>query len=79
MPPAPPSAAEPGGVPDPRDPGPPIPVILGGRPLGDLGHPHVDARLLGAILLRDGRVAAWLRERGVSAADVEAAFPGAGW
>lgn len=78
-PPAPPATGEPGGAPDPRDPGPPIPVTLGGALLGDLGHPRVDARLLSAIVLRDGRVGAWLRARGVRAEDVEAAFPGTGW
>ena len=56
-----------------------MPVALGGLLLGDLGHPRVDARLLSAILLRDGRVAAWLRERGVEPENVEEAFPGAGW
>ena len=78
-PPAPPATGEPGGAPDPRDSGPPIPVALGELLLGDLGHPRVDARLLTAVLLRDGRVAAWLRERGVQVEDVEDAFPGSGW
>lgn len=47
--------------------------------LGDLGNAHVDARLLRAILLRDGRVAEWLRARGLDAETVERAFPGSGW
>jgi ATP-dependent Clp protease ATP-binding subunit ClpC len=38
---------------------------LGERVLGDLGHARVDARLLLAILERNGPMAAWLRERGV--------------
>lgn len=54
-------------------------MTLGELRLGDLGHPRVDARLLTAILLRDGRVATWLRERGVQAEDVEDAFPETGW
>jgi ATP-dependent Clp protease ATP-binding subunit ClpC len=33
--------------------------------LGDVGSPRVDARLLLAILDRNGPMAAWLRERGV--------------
>jgi hypothetical protein len=78
-PPAPPGTGEPGGGPDPADPGPPIPVALGPSLLGDLGNPRVDARLLTAILLRDGHAARWLRSRGVDAAAVEEAFPGSGW
>jgi hypothetical protein len=31
-----------------------------------------------AILLRDGRVAGWLRSRGIDAATVEDTFPGSG-
>jgi ATP-dependent Clp protease ATP-binding subunit ClpC len=38
---------------------------LGDRVVGDLGHARVDARLLLAILERNGPMAAWLRERGV--------------
>jgi ATP-dependent Clp protease ATP-binding subunit ClpC len=38
---------------------------LGERVVGDLGHARVDARLLLAILERNGPMAAWLRERGV--------------
>lgn len=58
-PPAPPTTGESARGPDPRDPGPPVPVSLGGHALGDLGHPRVDARLLQALLLRDGEVARW--------------------
>lgn len=47
--------------------------------LGDLGNARVDARLLRAILLRDGRVAEWLRSRGIDTDAVESAFPGSGW
>jgi hypothetical protein len=46
--------------------------------LGDLGNARVDARLLHAMLLRDGRVAEWLRSFGVDADVVESAFPGSG-
>ena len=42
--------------------------------LGDLGNARVDARLLQALLLRDGRVADWLRRKGVAAQDVEGGF-----
>ena len=66
-------------MPDPRDPGPPIQVHLGGVLLGDLGHPVVDALLLNAILLRRSAVGRWLEEREVRSADVEAGFPGAIW
>jgi hypothetical protein len=59
---------------DPRDPGPPIMVSLEERPFGDLGNTRVDARLLLAIALRDGRVAAWLRERGVDELTIRDAF-----
>jgi len=65
--------------PDPADPGPPITVRLDDLLLGDLGNPRVDARLLHAILLRDRRVAGWLRGRGVDTSVVEDAFPGTGW
>jgi ATP-dependent Clp protease ATP-binding subunit ClpC len=40
-------------------------VRLGDDVVGDLGHARVDARLLLAILERNGPMAAWLRERGV--------------
>jgi hypothetical protein len=78
-PPAPPATGEPGGRPDPSDPGPPIPVSLGGVPLGDLGNPRVDSRLLMALLLRRGEVAQWLEARSAGRAAVSAAFPGCGW
>ena len=44
-----------------------VPVWLGDRdfPIGDLGHPRVDARLLLAILGKGGRSAELLREHGV--------------
>jgi ATP-dependent Clp protease ATP-binding subunit ClpC len=51
---------------DPPPDGDVMPVVVRGEPLGDLGHPRVDARLLAAILDRDGAIAAWLRERGVT-------------
>jgi ATP-dependent Clp protease ATP-binding subunit ClpA len=51
--------------PEPRDVEQAIVVSLDDEPIGDLGNPRVDARLLLAILQRDGRVAAWLRSRGV--------------
>lgn len=78
-PPAPPTTGEPGGHPNPADPGPPIMVRLDDALLGDLGNARVDARLLRAMLLRDGRVAEWLRGLGVDADAVESAFPGSGW
>lgn len=65
--------------PDPADPGPPITVRLDDHLLGDLGNKRVDARLLQAILLRDRRVAEWLRSRGIDAETIEAAFPGTRW
>jgi hypothetical protein len=34
--------------------------------LGDLGHPRVDAKILIAVLMRNGPVGEWLRARGVS-------------
>jgi hypothetical protein len=78
-PPAPPATGEPGDGPDPADPGPPIEVRLGTMLVGDLGNRRTDARVLQAILLRDGIVAAWLRGRGIDASDVDEAFPGSGW
>lgn len=78
-PPAPPATGEPRDGPDPSDPGPPITVRLDERLLGDLGHANVDAHLLAAVLLRDGKVGKWLRQRGVELADLERAFPGTGW
>src|SRR4051812_1402230 len=77
-PPAPPATGEPHGV-DPSDPGPPILVSLGRQIVGDLGNPRVDARLVHAILLRDGAMAGWLRAQGVDADALERAFPGCGW
>lgn len=74
-PPAPPGVGEP----DPSDPGPPIVVRLDELMLGDLGNARVDARLLQAILLREGRVGTWLREQGVDREAVTRAFPGTGW
>jgi hypothetical protein len=59
---------------DPRDPGRPIAVDIDQQPLGDLGNPRVDARLLLAIALRDSSVADWLRERGVDEAAIRAEF-----
>jgi ATP-dependent Clp protease ATP-binding subunit ClpC len=41
------------------------PVKIGDVPLGDLGNPRADGRLLLEILERHGAVAAWLRERGI--------------
>jgi ATP-dependent Clp protease ATP-binding subunit ClpC len=42
-----------------------VEVRVGDVPLGDLGHPRADGRLLLEILERHGAVAAWLRERGI--------------
>ena len=78
-PPAPPATGEPGRGRDPADPGPPITVRLEDLLIGDLGNALVDARLVRAILLREGRVAVWLRSRGIDADAVEDAFPGSGW
>jgi len=73
-----PVLVRPGG-PDPADPGPPIGVRLDEMALGDLGHARTDSRLAQAILLRDKRFAAWLRERGVTAEAIEDDFPGSRW
>jgi hypothetical protein len=79
-PPAPPTTGDPPGRgPDPADPGPPITVRLDDLLLGDLGNPHVDARLLQAIVLRDGRVAEWLRCQDIHSDAIEGAFPGTSW
>jgi hypothetical protein len=59
---------------DPRDQRPPIPVQLNSELLGDLGHARVDARLLLAVALRNGRVATWLRERGIDESSLRQAF-----
>ena len=55
-----------------------VPVWLGDRelPIGDLGHPRVDARLLLAILGKQGRSAELLREHGLDEAVVRAALGG---
>ena len=60
-----------------RDGGP-VPVWLGDPelPIGDLGHPRVDARLLLAILGKEGRGAELLREHGLDEAVVSAALGG---
>lgn len=75
-PPAPPATGEPGGLPDPADPGPPIVVRLNEKPFGDLGNRRVDASLLVAILRRGSAVAAWLQDHDVRSVLVDAAFPG---
>ena len=54
-------------------------VQLDDLKLGDMGNARVDARLLQAILVRDQKVAEWLRNRGVQIQSVEEAFPGSGW
>jgi ATP-dependent Clp protease ATP-binding subunit ClpA len=58
--------------------GGPVPVWLGDRdlPLGDLGHPRVDARLLLAILAKEGRSAELLRRHGLDELAVRAALGG---
>jgi Clp amino terminal domain, pathogenicity island component len=55
-----------------------VPVWLGDRelPIGDLGHPRVDARLLLAMLAKDGHSAALLREHGLDEAAVRGALGG---
>jgi len=78
-PPAPPGVADPGGRPDPSDAGPPIGVLLGAMPLGDLGNPRVDSRLVVAVLLRDGEVSRWLRFHNIDVEAVQAEFTGASW
>jgi hypothetical protein len=79
-PPAPPTTGDPPSRgPDPSDPGPPIAVQLDDLLLGDLGNARVDARLLRAVLLRDGQMAEWLRSRGIDDDAVEEVFPGTGW
>jgi hypothetical protein len=42
-----------------------IPVALAREPIGDLGHPRVDGRLLLAMLAKDGHSADLLREHGL--------------
>jgi hypothetical protein len=58
--------------------GGPVPVWLGDRelPIGDVGHPRVDARLLLAILGKEGRSADLLRQHGLDEAVVRAALGG---
>jgi ATP-dependent Clp protease ATP-binding subunit ClpA len=58
--------------------GGPFPVWLGDRelPIGDLGHPRVDARLLLAMLGKSGRSAQLLREHGLDEAAVRGALGG---
>ena len=60
-----------------RDGGP-VPVWLGDRelPIGDLGHPRVDASLPLAILGKKGRSAELLREHGLEEAVIRAALGG---
>jgi hypothetical protein len=60
-----------------RDGGP-VAVWLGDRevPIGDLGHPRVDARLLLAMLGLDGDSAELLREHGLDEAAVRGALGG---
>jgi hypothetical protein len=55
-----------------------VPVWLGDRelPIGDLGHPRVDARLLLAMLGKEGRSAELLRTHGLDEAVVRAALGG---
>jgi ATP-dependent Clp protease ATP-binding subunit ClpA len=50
----------------------PLPVWLGDHelPIGDLGHPRTDARVLLAMLAKGGRSAALLREHGLDEAVV---------
>jgi hypothetical protein len=55
-----------------------VAVWLGDRelPIGDLGHPRVDARLLLAMLAKGGGSAALLREHGLDEAAVRGALGG---
>jgi len=55
-----------------------VPVWLGDRelPIGDLGHPRVDGRLLLAMLAKEGGGAALLREHGLDEAAVRGALGG---
>jgi hypothetical protein len=62
-------------VSEPEPDGAPIEVRLGDRLLGDLGNPVVDAALLRALLGRGGKVASWLRSRGIDTAAVDERFP----
>ena len=56
--------------------GEPVPVALGPELLGDLGNPRVDGQLLLAILGKDGRSAALLREHGLDEAAIRARLGG---
>jgi len=47
--------------------------------LGDLGNPHVDARILTALLLREGKVAEWLRSHAIELEAIVRDFPGSDW
>ncbi len=79
-PPAPPTTGEPGGGGiNPGDRAHPISVRLEDLLLGDLGNARVDARLLTAILARDGKIGNWLRDRGVTPREVERDFPNSDW
>lgn len=53
-----------------------VPVTLGQDPfpIGDLGHPSTDGRLLGLMLARDTRAARLLREHGIDEAAIDAAL-----
>jgi ATP-dependent Clp protease ATP-binding subunit ClpC len=56
--------------------GHPVTVRLGQHalPIGDLGHPRVDARLLGLMLVGDTPVARLLRAHGIDEAAIDAAL-----
>jgi hypothetical protein len=64
---------------NPADGGDPIHVQLNDHLLGDLGHSRTDAALIAAILLRGGRVGAWLTKQGLARADIERAFGRTPW
>lgn len=54
----------------------PVTVSLGdGLPVGDLGHPRTDARILRAMLAADGKAAKLLRKHGVDEATVRQLHP----
>jgi hypothetical protein len=53
-----------------------VPVALGREPIGDLGNLRVDRQLLLAILRKDGRCAALLREHGLDEAAIRARLGG---
>jgi ATP-dependent Clp protease ATP-binding subunit ClpA len=56
--------------------GHPVTVTLGGDafPIGDLGHPSVDARLLGLVLAGDTPGARFLRDHGIDELRLRAAL-----